>query len=236
MVVWCLLALVLSLIPSAWAARSTAADQPVALKLDTAQPTAVALPEPISSVTVGLDGERLSADYDGPYLYLIPRDSTVSGRLFVTGHSGKLYIVTFKVGSPADDVVHLTTAAPTTKAPPFTVASFLRSLKAGTALPGTQPVDVPPPAIPDERLSLTGVQALGLGVTSGLVLTLRNTSAQALALDLRIGESAPESPGVVALARWTFPPRLSIKAVAADDEVLGPGGSTRVYLILERRS
>ena len=56
------------------AARSVPADRPIAVKLEPSQPTAIALPEPVASVSVGLAPERISLDYDGPYLFLLPLD------------------------------------------------------------------------------------------------------------------------------------------------------------------
>src|SRR5437660_6259553 len=156
------LALTLWLVTPAWAARSLAADQPVTVKLEPSQPTAVALPESVASVSVGVAPERFSLDYDGPYLFLLPLDPTVTGRLFVVGQSGKLYAITFKVATPADDVVHLTPAPaiPTGKAQPFSVASLLRALRTNTALPGQQGIDLAPPALPDTRMTITESQAL----------------------------------------------------------------------------
>jgi hypothetical protein len=79
-------------------------------------------------------------------------------------------------------------------------------------------------------------QAVALGSTIGLVLRLRNTQTVPLALDLRIGmEQSTAADGVVRLSAWTWPPRMTIRAVAADEELLGPDGQTRVYVILERR-
>src|SRR6266568_6372942 len=132
------LALSLSLATPAGAARSLSSEQLVSVKLELSQPTAVALPEPVASVSVGVAPERFSLDYDGSYLFLLPLDPTVTGRLFVIGQSGKLYTITFKVATPADDVVHITatTADATAKTPPFSVASFLRALRTGTPIPG----------------------------------------------------------------------------------------------------
>jgi len=229
--------LALCLASPALAARSLSAEQPVTVKLELSQPTAVALPEPVASVSVGVGPERFSLDYDGPYLFLLPLDPTVTGRLFVVGQSGKLYTITFKVATPADDVVHLSVApaTPTGKAQPFSVASFLRALRTNTALPGQHSADLPPPALPDTRVTITDSQALALGQALGLVLKVRNTQATPLALDLRVGSTEAPPVGVVALSTWTWPPRLTIRAVAAETEVLGPEGETRVFLVLERR-
>jgi hypothetical protein len=232
------LVLSLSLTSPVLAARAVSADHPVTVKLETSQPTAIALPEPVASVSVGVAPERFSLDYDGPYLFLLPLDATVTGRLFVVGQSGKLYTVLFKVATPADDVVHLTTtpASPAVKAQPFSVASFLRALRTQTILPGQVPMELPAPTLPDTRLAITDSQALALGSHLGQVLRVRNTQPTPLTLDLRIGESRTGGPeDTIALSTWTWPPRLTIRAVAAEDEVLGPQGETHLYMVLERR-
>src|SRR5712691_8024103 len=235
-----LLALTLCLtVHPARAARTLSADHAIAVKLEPSQPTAIVLPEPVASVSVGVAPERFSLDYDGPYLFLLPLDPTVAGRLFVVGQSGTLYTLTFQVAAPADDVVHVTAAAAQPhaggKPQPFSVASLLRALRAGSTVPGQQPVDLPPPALPDTRVQVTGSSAYTIGSTLGLVLTLKNTQMTPLPLDLRMGDPGPV-PGtdVVHLSTWTWPPRLTIKAIAADAEVLVPEAETRLYVVLER--
>jgi hypothetical protein len=70
----------------------------------------------------------------------------------------------------------------------------------------------------------------------GLVVTVRNTQTVPLTLDVRVGEGrAPTGADVVALSTWIWPPRLTIKAVAADEERLGPDGQTRLYVVFEER-
>src|SRR5205807_8448005 len=150
---------------------------------------------------------------------------------------GTLYTVLFKVAKHADEVVHLTTAptTPVATPQPFAVASVLRALRTQTVLPGQHAADLPPPALPDTRVTITDSQVLALGQTLGLVLRLRSTQVTPLALDLRIGSGETPPEGVVALSTWTWPPRLTIRAVAADDEVRSEEGQTRVYIVLERR-
>ncbi len=235
-----LLVLSLALASPARAARSLSADRPMAVTLEPTQPTAVALPEPVASVSVGLTPERFSLDYDGTYLFLLPLDPTIAGRLFVVGQSGKLYVVTFKVGSPADDVVHVTATTPDaktgTKPQLFTVSSFLRALRTGTTVPESAPVEVPLPAPGDPRVRLVGSSAFAHGATMGFVMTLHNTQTTPLTLDVRVGLEQGTAPeGVVRLSTWTWPPKMTIRAVAVEDEVVGPDGQTRVYVILERR-
>ena len=103
-------------------------------------------------------------------------------------------------------------------------------------MPGQQAIDLPPPVLPDTRVRVTGSSALAVGTTLGLVLTLRNTQQTPLMLDLRLGVpvEAP-SEGVIPLSTWTWPSRLPIRAVAAEDEVLAPASETRVYLLFDRR-
>lgn len=231
------LLLLLVLAPRAYAARTASTDQPVAVRLEVAQPTAIALPEPVASVSVGIEPTRFSLDYDGPYLFLLPLDPTVSGRLFIVGQSGKLYTVLFKVASPADDVVALVTSVPgPAKAPPFSTASFLRALRTGTVIPGQGTEDLPAPTMPDSRLTLLSTATVRLGAQLGQVLTVKNTDLQPLLVDVRVGhQDVHHEAGTIALNTWAFPPRLTIKAVATEPETLAPGTEGRVYLIYERR-
>ena len=118
----------------------------------------------------------------------------------------------------------------------MSIATLLRALRTGTAVPGQQAIDLPPPVLPDPRVRVTGSSALAVGTTLGLVLTLRNTQQAPLTLDLRLGAPVePPNDGVIPLSTWTWPPRLTIRAVAAEAEVLAPASETRVYVVYERR-
>jgi len=220
------------------AARSLSADQTITIRLEPSQPTALALPEPVASVSVGIAPDKFSLDYDGPYLFLLPLDPAITGRLFVVGQSGKLYTITFKVATPADDVVHITStpAGATAQTQPFSVASFLRALRTGTPIPGQQAVAVPSLSLPDARLTLLDATALAVGSMVGLTLTVRNTQATPLTLDLRIGATSEgAAEGMVALSIWTWPPRMTIKAVAADAEIVPSDGQSRLFVVFEKR-
>ena len=219
----------------ALAARTTPADYPVALKLELGQPTAVVMPEPITKVTVGLDEKTFSADYDGVYLFLLLKDPSVIGRLFVVVQSGKLHTLTFKVASPADDIVSLVSTATGKNAPPFSVGSMLRALRTQTVVPGQQAIEVPAPVSADPRVVLTAPQAISVGGLVGMVVTVHNTQAVPVALDLRVGLASEPEASSVALSTWTWPPRLTLKAVAAEQEVLPPDGQTQLYLVYQRR-
>lgn len=228
----------LAVIPAS-AARTVPADTPLVVRLALGQPTAIALPEPIRSVTVGLDQQVMSADYDGPYLFLIVLDPTVTGRVFIVGASGTLYALTFRVGTPADDVVHITPPPPQAlppPAPPLSVSTVLRALRTQTAIPGQQPSEAPPPHPHDPRLRLDQLTALRAGSFVGMTFTVHNTQQAPLTLDIRVGDPTDMGmDGIVHLERWVWPPWLTLRAVAADHDVLEPGGATRVIAVFERR-
>ena len=165
------MALALCLARPALAARSLPADRPITVKLETSQPTAIALPEPVASVSVGLAPERISLDDDGPYLFLLPLDPAITGRLFVVGQSGTLYVVTFKVGTAgrrrhprARPRQRVQRAA---RHHQLSIATLLRALRTGTAVPGQQAIDLPPPVLPDPRVRVTGSLAWRWAPPSG---------------------------------------------------------------------
>lgn len=234
--IWCCLATVCD------AQRTVPADKPIHVKLELDQPTSLAFPEVIDSVQWTKFGndeaqQRMSLNSRGPYCFLTLRDESYSGRLFVLGVSGRQYPVFFKHGTPGDIVVHIGVAPATpTKAVPVDVAGVLRALWTQQALPGQQPTDVAPPAMPDTRMLLVESQAVAVAGYVGLTLHLRNTSAQLLALDVRLDQPAPPVEGTVALAAWAWAPRLTVKALAATQELVGAGEDTQVFVVLERRN
>src|SRR5262245_51500642 len=107
----------------AFAARTAPADQPVALKLELGQQTAVIMLEPILKVVVAQDEKVLSTDYEGVHFFVLVKDPTYLGRAFVVLQSGKLQRVDFKVASPPDDIVSLVSPAPRKSVSPFSVRS-----------------------------------------------------------------------------------------------------------------
>jgi hypothetical protein len=224
-----------------FAARTVPVDQPVTIRLELQQTTAVVLPEPVASVTVGMAPEQFSLDHDGPYLFLIALDPAVAGRLFVIGASGKLYLITFRVAAPADDIVSLAASQPPDRPPSAThagrsLAQMLRALRTRTVLPGEQAVEMPAPTLPDAALTVVQTQAVAWGAMLGVTVTVQNVSPLRQVLDIR--ERPKDSTGVSGVQyvrTWVVPPRLTVKALAAEDELLEPGTQTRVFFLLEKR-
>ena len=226
---------------SAHAARTVRTDSLVWIKLELLQPTAVIFPEAISTITVGMSEATVSLDYQGPYVFLLAKTPEVNGRLFAVGKSGKLYLLYFKVASPADDSVTLT-HGPTTPKPgvpstgAFTPTQFLRALRLNTALPGAQTVEMPVPTPLDAAVKITQMTSVEYGGLIGSILTLENTLTTPLAIEERIGERMRPEEGQVVLGTWAWPPRLTIKALAPEIPVITPQGSARVFVIWQRRS
>lgn len=248
-VVWGLCCLVCLAAPVA-AQRTVSTDKPIAVCLEVGQPSSLAFHEPIEKVQTMRFGEHgtsgevtaaqrpLSVEWYGPYCYLTLNLETYAGRMFVLGKSGKQYVVTFKACPRADIVVHVVPSKPIqpTVAPtPVGVPSILRALWTQQPLPGQQDSDVSLPAMPDTRLALVASHAVQVAGYLGVVLHVRNTSEGPLALDLRTDGSTAAPESTIALATWVWPPRLTVHALAADQELLEPGQGTRILVVLERR-
>ena len=222
----------------ACAARTVSSDQPFTVRLEVLQQVSISFPEALSKVICGLPATHITMDGVGSHLILQALDPTINHRLFAIGQSGTLYTVLLQVKSPADDRIDVRTpeAAPgQAKAQPLTVSGFLRALKAGIPIPDSQPADVPLPTVPEASVNLSSIGAISIGTTIGLALTVHNSSPRPLRLDIRAGMEAGVSDGVVHLSTWIWPPRLTIRAIAVDEEMLGVDGQTRLCVVLERR-
>jgi hypothetical protein len=234
---WVLGSLLVLLLPS-WghAARTLTTDQRLELRLKPEKPTTMVLPEPISQVFHGQDEKYFKVNKDGPFLVIVVGDPAVDTEIHVVSAHGKLYVVHVKVAVPPDDVVYVTTPAPQARAVPFDAFALLRALRTGGRVPSPQAVDVPLPQVTPALVTIESSQAVQVGTLLGVTLTLRNPQPVPLAIDIRVGESAPpEGSQTVALTTWTWPPRLTVKALHSDSDLLAPGGVGQVYVIFERR-
>jgi len=234
----CGLLLLLALALPVAAERKVAVDGPLVLKLPLFKMVVLVLPERTSSVTSPLKKEALQIGEDGPYITFTAVDPAVQpNALAVVGESGKLYFVRFEVVERGgDDVVYLTQVAPAKRAP-FTTMSFLRALRAGKALPDAQPREPLLPTMADTRLAFHDPQALMVAGKHGLRVTLENTQETPVVLDIRVGvpPSGSAEASVIALASWVWPPKQTIRALAVEQDVLPPHGSTQLYVIYEER-
>lgn len=226
----------------ATAERKVSIDQPIAVRLDVGQPTAIVLPEEILGFGVVVDPERLSLDYRGPYIFLTAMVPDVQGRFFPVGASGKLYKITYRVHPPGDDTVYVvqTPDAEQKGAPAkpvaVTVGMMLRAMRTGQALPGQAPVtDVPIPALNDERLAVSSWSAVQAGGLVGMAVSVRNKTEHVLNIDMRYGVPAEPLQHMVRVADWAMPPWYTVRGVHVGGEALEPQKEVTIYLILERR-
>jgi hypothetical protein len=207
---------------------------PVVVRLQLRQPTAVQFPEPIAAVPTGADPHTLSLELEGPRLFLQPLTRDVQGQLFALGVSGRSYPLRFAVRRPADTEVVVTLPPPAAPAAPG-VAPV--GEVAGQAPPGlASPVtvrdllvgmlrDTPPPGVSvaphtqvvleTATLRITTVRAYVAGPLQGYVAEAANRTAEPL--PLRLPEY--DAPG--------------LKALSAAAEVLPPQGTTTVYLVFQ---
>ena len=229
---WLLLGVLLTLPPVWVAARPVVfTGEPVVVRLQLRQPTAVQLPEPIAAVPTGADPHTLSLELEGPRLFLQPLTPNVQGQLFALGVSGRSYPVRFAIRKPADTevVVTLPPAVPATpgaplggegagQAPPglagpVTVRDLLVGMLRSTPPPGVSVAPHTHVVLETATLRITTVRVYVTGTLQGYVAEAVNRTAEPLPLRL------PEyyAPG--------------LRALSATAEVLPPHGTTTVYLV-----
>jgi hypothetical protein len=204
--------------------------EPVVVRLQLRQPTAVQFPEAITAVPTGADPHTLSLELEGPRLFLQPLTRDVQGQLFALGVSGRSYPVRFAVGRPADTDVVVTLppaasvagspplaspagTAPPALASPVTVRDLLVGMLRGTPPPGVSVAPHAQVVLETATLRITTRRAYVTGTLQGYVAEVVNRTAAPLPLRL------PEyyAPGLTALS--------------AAAEVLPPQGTTTLYLI-----
>jgi hypothetical protein len=198
--------------------------EPVMVRLELLQPTAVSFPEPIAAVPTGADPHKLSLELDGAHLFLQPLDPTVSGLLFALGVSGRRYAVRFAVASPADTEVVVTLPSAGSPAVALgspsvrsgvTVRTLLRAMLQGTTLPGVQETPGAQDLGSVDGLRLTAVWTYRVGVLVGYIAEAINPSPTPQPLRIQ----ALTTPG--------------LKAIAADTDTVPAKGSARIYLIVQ---
>jgi hypothetical protein len=224
----------LGLLPRATAAARPVVftGEPIVVRLQQWQPTAVQFPEPIAAVPTGADPHTLSLELEGARLFLQPLTPDVRGQLFALGVSGRSYPVRFVVRRPADTdvVVTLPPASPTAGpppaaspagtappglAPPVTVRALLVGMLRGTPPPGVSVASHTQVVLDTATLRITTVRAYSTGTLQGYVAEAINRTAETLPLRL------PEyyAPG--------------LKVLSATAEVLPPQGTTMVYMVFQ---
>jgi TraK protein len=200
---------------------------PIVVRLQHRQPTALTFPEPITAVPTGAEATKLSLELEGHRLFLQPLEPQVQGLLFVLGVSGRNYPIRFLVGTPADTDVVLVLQAPASlpatahlenpvpNAPGLTVRALLAAMLRRTVPPGVTEAADRQVLLTTDRLRLTTTRVYVAGPLNGYLAEAVNRTEQPVPLLL------PEyyAPG--------------LKAITAEAEVLPPQGRTRVYLVFQ---
>ena len=203
---------------------------PVVVRLQPRQPTAVQFPEPIAAVPTGADPHTLSLELEGSRLFLQPLTPDVQGQLFVLGVSGRSYPVRFAVRTPADTEVVVTLPPTVPAAPgavprgeatgqalasPVTVRDLLVGMLRDTPPPGVSVASHTAVVLETATLRITTTRVHVTGTLQGYVAEAVNRTAEPLPLRL----PAYYAPG--------------LKALSATAEVLSPHGTTTVYLVFQ---
>jgi hypothetical protein len=229
---WLLLGVFLTLPRVGAAARPVVfTGEPVVVRLQLRQPTAVHFPEPIAAVPTGADPHTLSLELEGPRLFLQPLTRDVQGQLFALGVSGRSYPVRFAVRKPADTEVVVTLppaasaapgaapagapggTAPPGLASPVTVRALLVGMLRDTPPPGVSVAPHTQVVLETATVRITTTRVYVTGTLQGYVAEAVNRTAEPLPLRL----PAYSAPG--------------LKALSAAAEVLPPHGTTTVYLV-----
>jgi hypothetical protein len=201
--------------------------EPVVVRLQHLQPTAITFPEAIAAVPTGADHTKLSLELEGHRLFLQPLAPQVQGLLFAVGASGRNYPVRFAVGTPVDtEVVVVLPASPgspgiagavMSQSPPpaLTVRALLVGMLQRSPLPGVTEAPDRQILLRTERLRITTTRVVMAGPLVGY---------------LAEAENATDAPLSLLLPEYYAP---GLKAITAEVEVLPPHGRTRVYLVFQ---
>ena len=237
--------LLIALVLLSWAgiasaARTVTSEGLITVKLELGQATAMVFPEEVSTVTTPMAEKALQITKDNVYVgFVAVIPDLPPNRNIVVGLSGRVYLVMVELAQPGkrgDDLVYVTHKAPA-QADILSPVSVLRILR-GPKGPGpSQPLTLPVPTLPEteRRVALSKPHQYTMGPYQALVLTIVNTQDVRLQIDVRVGEPSPETPLTVPLQSWVWPPGRRFSAVAVEEDVLAPHGSTTLYAIFEDR-
>lgn len=220
------------------AVRTVSSDGAIVVKLEFGQPTAVVLPEAVSTVTTGMKKDVLEVSKDNMNVGFIALHLELPpNRNFVVGVSGRIYMVLVELVAPGkrgDDIVYVTHKAPE-QGEILTPVSVIRRLRDPRGLGPAVQRTLALPTTNDSRITLTTAQQYQIGPYQALMLTIENTQDTALALDERVGLSPSSLPDTVQLTTWVWPPGRRLSAVAVEHAVVLPRGATTIYAVFEER-
>ena len=206
------------------------AGEPVEIFVTVGVPTVVTFPEKVRAIPTSADPEAVSMEAEGRRLFIQSLRQGFEGIVFVIGESDRLHILKLVEREPPDTEVQLVLPQapprfgeePTRPGRPAARRSrgsqlrrLLVALLKGEGLPGVEVL------AHDQVLAQTAEVEIR---TTHLYAAGRYLGFVGKAINLT------EAPFVLRLPEYQA---QGLKAIAADDETIGAGGETRVYLVIE---
>lgn len=206
------------------------AGEPVEIYIAVGAPTVVTLPEKVRAIPTSADPEAVSMEAEGSRLFIQSLRQGFEGIVFVIGESDRLHILKLVEREPPDTEVQLVLP----QAPPrfgeepsrpgrpvarrsrgSPMRRLLVALLKGEGLPGVDVLAHDQVLAQTAEVEIRTTHLYAAGRYLGFVGKAKNLTDAALVLRL------PEFQA------------QGLKAIAADDETIGAGGETRVYLVIE---
>ena len=226
------LPLLLLAVSAAEAARlEVSTGDPVEVRIAVGSPTVVTFPERVKAIPTSADPESVSLEVEGTRLFIQSRRPGFGGLLFVIGESDRLHLLQMVESEVPDTEVQLVYP----QAPPrfgegpaavgrrsgarhFQGSAMRRLLVAmlkGERLPGVEVLPHDQVLAASAEVEIRTEEVYAAGRYLGFLGTAANLT---------------EEPFVLRLPEYRAP---GLRAIAAGDETIEAGGSTRVYLVVE---
>ena len=211
-------------------------DDAVKVYVKAGEPQSVTFPEEISMIPTGVNPADLSLEMDGRRLFIQALVEGFAARMYVIGRSGRMYELELMEGEEGPDgQVELVRPV---RPPAFVEEGVEREAPKGRrrGRPREGPVRRLLLAMMEGR-KVAGVTVVDhveeLFAAGGLrIETLKVFVAGKYLGYLAKAENVGEGPLVLLLPEYQAP---GLRAIAADQEQLGAGDSTFVYLVTEQR-
>ena len=216
--------------PAQPARLEVSAGEPVEIYITVGVPTVVTFPEQVTAIPTSADPEAVSMEAEGSRLFIQSLRPGFEGIVFVIGESDRLHILKLVEREPPDTEVQLVLpqapprfgeepsrpgrpAARRSRGSPM--RRLLVALLRGEGLPGVEVLAHEQVLARTPEVEIRTTHLLAAGRYLGFVGKARNLTA---------------APFVLRLPEFQA---QGLKAIAADDETIGAGGETRVYLVVE---
>ena len=229
-ILFCCCALALWGSAAAAARVQVSSGEPVEIRVAVGVPTVVTFPERIKGIPTNANPEQVSIEADGSRLFVVSREEGFGGRVFVIGESERLHILELVEGEPADTEVQLVVpqaprrfaeegrparGAVGRRGRVSAMRRLLVAMLKGERLPGVELLEHDQVLAESPQVQIRTTHLYAAGRYLGFLGTATNLGGEPFVLRL------PEYQA------------QGLKAIAAEDETIAPGGETRLYLVIE---